>query len=245
MMERKVALVTGGSRGIGEAVCRRLAEDGFFVVVASRTREKVDEVAAAIKADGGDAVGFSLDVRDIASFQGKISEITKEWGPTLVLVNNAGITDDNLMLRIKPEAFDSVIETNLKGSFFLAQAVLRPMMKARWGRIVNITSVVGLMGNPGQTNYAASKAGMVGWTKSLAREVSSRSITVNAVAPGYVETEMTQGLSDEVRQRFLDQVPVGRMGLPQDVAHAVSFLASEGAAYITGQVLTVDGGLYM
>ena len=244
-MEKKVALVTGGSQGIGEAICRKLALAGFRVVVASRSQDKVDAVAASIVEDGGDAIGMSVDVQNIDSFKDIVKTITTEHGGLHVLVNNAGITADNLMARIKPNAFDSVINTNLKGAFFLSQAVLRPMIRQKSGRIINITSVVGLMGNPGQTNYAASKAGMVGLTKSLAREVGSRGITVNAVAPGYVETEMTENLNDEVREGFLKQVPCGRMGLPDDVAEAVTFLAGDGAAYITGQVLTVDGGLYM
>lgn len=244
-MEKRVALVTGGSQGIGEAICHKLAFSGYRVVVASRSREKVDAVAASIVASGGDAVGMSVDVQNVDSFKDVVKEILASHGSIHALVNNAGITADNLIARIKPESFDSVINTNLKGAFFLSQAVLRPMIRQKWGRIINITSVVGLMGNPGQTNYAASKAGMLGLTKSLAREVGSRNITVNAVAPGYVETEMTENLSDEVREGFLKQVPCGRMGSPADVAEAVAFLAGEGASYITGQVLTVDGGLYM
>lgn len=244
-MDRKVALVTGGSRGIGEAICTRLAADGYLVVVASRGLERVTAVAENIRAAGGHAAGFALDVQDIGSFAEKIKQITAAHGPASILVNNAGVTADNLMARIKPNAFDSVMNTNLRGPFFLSQAVLRPMMKARWGRIINIASVVGLMGNAGQTNYAASKAGMVGMTKSLAREVGSRGITVNAVAPGYIETEMTRDLDGAVKADFLARVATGRLGRPDEIAHAVSFLASEGSAYITGQVLTVDGGLYM
>jgi 3-oxoacyl-[acyl-carrier protein] reductase len=244
-MEKKIALVTGGSRGIGEAICHGLAADGFFVLVASRSQEKVDEVAASIREAGGDAAGVALDVADVDSFKDRFKEINQSYGVPLVLVNNAGITADNLMLRLKPEAFDAVINTNLRGAFFLSQVVLRGMMKARWGRIINITSVVGLMGNAGQANYAASKAGMIGMTKSLAREVGSRQITVNAVAPGYIDTEMTADLGEDIVSGFLNQVPCGRMGTPADVTHAVSFLANEAAAYITGQVISVDGGLYM
>ena len=245
MMEKKVALVTGGSQGIGEAICHRLASDGYFVVVASRNQEKVDSVAAAIVAKGFSAAGFSLDVSDIDSFKEKFKEITTRFGAPAVLVNNAGVTADNLMLRLKPDDFDRVLNTNLKGAFFLTQLAVRGMLSARFGRIINISSVVGLMGNAGQTNYAASKAGLIGMTKSLAREVGSRSITVNAVAPGYVETEMTHHLSPEVTAQFMASVPLGRMGKPDEIAHAVSYLASEGAGYVTGQVLTVDGGMYM
>jgi 3-oxoacyl-[acyl-carrier protein] reductase len=244
-MVKKVALVTGGSQGIGSAICHRLGRDGFFVVVAGRTLDKIEEVAQKIKGAGGDAVALALDVTDQDSFKVEISGITKDHGGIHVLVNNAGITGDNLMARIKPDAFDAVIDTNLKGSFFLAQAVLRPMIKQKWGRIINISSVVGLMGNAGQTSYAASKAGMIGFTKSLACEIGTRGITVNAIAPGYIETKMTENLSDGVKEAFLAQVPCRRFGKPEEVAHAVSFLASESAAYITGQVLTVDGGLYM
>ena len=244
-MDTKTALVTGGSQGIGQAICHRLASDGYFVVVASRNQAKVDAVAEEIREAGGKAAGFALDVCEPSSFKDKIKEISAAHGTPLVLVNNAGVTADNLMLRIKEEAYDAVMNTNLKGAFFLSQALLMGMMKARWGRIVNITSVVGLMGNPGQTNYAASKAGMIGLTKSLAREVGSRAISVNAVAPGYIETEMTQGLAEDVKTKFLAQVPHGRFGAVEEVAQAVSFLAGEGASYITGQVLTVDGGLYM
>lgn len=244
-MDKKVALVTGGSQGIGKAICHRLASDGFFVVVSSRNQEKVDAVAGEIREAGGDAAGFALDVSDTGSFKGAIKEITDAYGTISVLVNNAGVTADNLMVRIKEDDFDRVVSTNLKGCFFLTQAALRGMMKARWGRIINISSVVGLMGNAGQTNYAASKAGVFGVTKSLAREVGSRGITVNAVAPGYVETDMTADLNGEVKENFLASVPCGRFGQPEEIAHAVSFLAGEGAAYVTGQTITVDGGMCM
>ncbi len=244
-MEKKVALVTGGSQGIGQAICHKLAQSGFKVVVASRNQEKVDAVAAAIVENGGEAMGMALDVNDVDSFRDKIKQAAGLFGGLHVLVNNAGITADNLMARIKPDAYDRVMDTNLKGAFFLSQAVLKTFLKQRWGRIVNITSVVGLMGNPGQTNYAASKAGLIGLTKSLAREIGSRNITVNAVAPGYIETEMTYNLDEGVKENFLKQVPCGRFGTVAEVAEAVGFLAGDGASYITGQTLTVDGGLYM
>lgn len=244
-MEQRVALVTGGSQGIGQAICKQLAKTGFTVAVASRNQGKVDAVAEEIRADGGSAMGIALDVNQVDTFKERIREVTQKLGGLHVLVNNAGITKDNLMARIKPEDYDDVMNTNLRGAFFLSRDVLRIMMKQRWGRIINITSVVGLMGNPGQTNYAASKAGMVGMTKSLAREVGSRGITVNAVAPGYIETDMTHVLGEEAREAFLKQVPLGRMGQAEDVAEVTAFLAGEGSGYITGQVITVDGGLYM
>lgn len=244
-MEQIVALVTGGSQGIGEAICRRLAADGYFVIVASRSLEKVNAVAESIREAGGAAAGFVLDVSDAASFKEKFKELTAAYGAPTVLVNNAGVTADNLMLRFKPEDFDRVIQTNLKGAFFLSQIALRGMLKAKWGRIISISSVVGLMGNAGQANYAASKAGLIGMTKSLAREVGSRGITVNAVAPGYVETEMTHNLSEDVTAQFLASVPLGRMGKVEEIADAVAYLAGEKAGYVTGQVLTVDGGMYM
>lgn len=244
-MTAQVALVTGGSQGIGAAICWALAREGFSVIVASRNQEKVDRVAQAIVAEGYSATGLALDVQDTDSFKAKMKDVVSQFGGLHVLVNNAGVTADNLMLRIKPQDYDFVLNTNLRGAYFLSQSVLRTMMKQKWGRIINITSVVGLMGNPGQTNYAASKAGLIGMTKSLAREVGSRGITVNAIAPGYIETEMTESLSDEVKASFVEGIPLGRMGQPEDVARTVCFLAGKGGEYISGQVLSVDGGLYM
>ena len=244
-MGNKVALVTGGSQGIGESICRELARDGFNVLVAARNVEKTEAVASSIRENGGVAHALKLDMNQITDFKGLVRDITKEHGGLHILVNNAGVTSDNLIVMMKEEAYDQVLDTNLKGPFFLSQAVLRPMMKQRWGRIINVSSVVGLMGNAGQANYAASKAGLFGFTKSLAREIASRKITVNAIAPGYIQTDMTDQLNSEVTETFLRQIPLSRFGLPEEVAYAVSFLASEKSAYITGQVLTVDGGLYM
>jgi len=244
-MDKKVALVTGGSQGIGEAISRQLASDGYLVVVAARNQEKTEQVAASICEQGGEAYAFALDMTQPESFKGSIRTITKQWGGLHVLVNNAGVTSDNLIMMMKEEAYDSVLDTNLKGPFFLSQAVLRPMVKQKWGRIINVSSVIGLTGNAGQANYAASKAGIFGLTKSLAREVASRQVTVNAIAPGYIETKMTEQLDEEVSESFLRNIPLSRFGKPEEVAFAVSFLASEKSAYITGQVLTVDGGFYM
>ncbi len=244
-MSERVALVTGGSRGIGEAICRRLAADGFTVLVASRSQEKVDAVASSIREAGHTAHGLALDLTDISTFKDIVKQIVEDFGGIHVLVNNAGVTADNLMMRISESAYDDVMQTNLKGTFFLSQAAIRPMMRQKWGRQINISSVVGLMGNVGQANYAASKAGLHGLTKSMAKELGGRNITVNAIAPGYIETDMTQNLNPDVKAAFLKQVPLGRMGQAQEIAHAVSFLASDAAGYITGQVLTVDGGLYM
>jgi 3-oxoacyl-[acyl-carrier protein] reductase len=244
-MDRKIALVTGGSRGIGEAICHELAKDGFLVLVAARNEEKINAVVASIRESGGEADSLVLDLSEVGSFKGLVRGLVKQYGGLHVLVNNAGITADNLMMMLSEDAYDSVLDTNLKGPYFLSQAVLRPMMKQKWGRIINISSVVGLMGNAGQSNYAASKAGLFGLTKSLAREIASRKITVNAVAPGYIQTEMTDQLNPEVSENFLKSIPLSRFGKPEEVAFAVSFLAGDKSAYITGQVLTVDGGLYM
>jgi 3-oxoacyl-[acyl-carrier protein] reductase len=241
----RVSLVTGASRGIGRAIARELARQGANVLAAARDQEKLAAVVAEIVAEGGKALALSLDVADPASVAQAFEAILKTHGRLDHLVNNAGITRDNLVLRMKPEDWSQVLDTNLTGAFLCTQAALRPMLKQRAGRIVNVTSVVGLTGNAGQANYAASKAGLVGFTRSVAREVASRSITVNAVAPGFIETDMTAAMTDKAREAVASQIPLGRVGQPEDVAAAVAFLVSDRAAYITGQVLCVDGGFHM
>jgi 3-oxoacyl-[acyl-carrier protein] reductase len=244
-LDGRVSLVTGASRGIGRAIARELAAQGATVLCGARDQEKLAATVAAIVAEGGKALPVPLDVADRASVEAAFDAILKAHGRLDHLVNNAGITRDNLLLRMKPEDWRAVLDTNLTGVFLCTQAALRPMLKQRAGRIVSVTSVVGLTGNAGQANYAASKAGVVGFTKSVAREVASRSITVNAVAPGFVETDMTGAMTDKAREAMTALIPLGRVGQPEDVAAAVAFLVSDRAAYITGQVLSVDGGFHM
>jgi 3-oxoacyl-[acyl-carrier protein] reductase len=244
-LEGKTALVTGASQGIGRACALALAKQGARIALAARNEEKLEAVAAEITAAGGQAKAFVMDVADEASIQSAAKTVIAHFGGVDVLVNNAGITRDNLLLRMKRADWDAVITTNLTGAFLLTQAVLNPMLRARWGRIINISSVVGRAGQAGQANYAASKAGLIGFTLSMARELASRSVTVNAVAPGYIETAMTAVLDEKQRAAMLAHIPLGRAGSEEEVAHAVAFLASPQAGYITGHVLDVNGGLFM
>ena len=241
----RTAFVTGASRGIGKACALALAAGGARVVVAARTLDRCEEVAAEIRAQGHEAMAVAIDLSSKESIVQAIGQTAKEFGPIHILVNNAGITKDGLALRMKTEDWQTVIDTNLSGSFYACQAVMQGMMKERWGRIINISSVVGQTGNAGQANYVAAKAGLIGLTKSLARELSSRNITVNAVAPGFIATDMTAVLSEELKQKMLVNIPLGRFGAAEDIAAAVAFLASESAGYVTGHVLDVNGGMYM
>jgi len=243
--EGRVSIVTGASQGIGEAIARDLAAEGATVVLVDVQAAKLEAVAASIAAAGGRAEARAVDVGDSAAVEAAVAAVAAAHGRIDHLVNNAGITRDGLLMRMKEEDWDAVLRVNLKGTFNFSRAVLRTMIAARYGRIVNIASIAGLMGNPGQTNYAASKAAVVAFAKSLAREVGSRGLTVNAVAPGFIATAMTDALPEEVKKTYLEAIPLKKFGLPKDVSSAVKFLLSEEAAYITGQVVSVNGGLYM
>jgi len=244
--ENQVAVVTGAGRGIGHAIALRLAKEGARVASVSRTEANAQKTADEINAARADAAkAYAVDVADQAAVQKAAEQIFADFGRVDILVNNAGVTRDGLSMRMSMDDWDTVLNTNLKGAFNFTQAVMRPMIKQRSGRIINISSIAGLIGNAGQANYAASKAGLIGLTKTLARELARRGITVNAVAPGLIETDMTTVLSDEIRQNILKNVPLGKLGEPDDIAGAVAYLASAEAKYITGQVLTVDGGMVM
>ena len=244
-LKGKVTLVTGGSRGIGEGIARHLASLGADVVLTARTEAAAENVAAAIRADGGTAVAAALDISDAASVENCVGSVLEAHEKIDILINNAGITRDNLLLRMKPEDWQSVVSTNLDGTYRMCRAVVPKMVRASSGRIVNISSVVGTLGNPGQANYAATKAGVEAFSRSLARELGSRNITINCVAPGFIDTDMTRALDAKQRDALLSQVPLGRLGTPQDVADAVAFLVGSGAAYVTGITLHVNGGMHM
>lgn len=245
MLEGTIALVTGASRGIGQAIARELGKQGATVVGTATSEAGAQGISDRLEQDGIQGCGMALNVREATQIEQVLGAVRARFGEVSVLVNNAGVTRDNLLLRMKDEEWDEIMETNLKSVFRLSRAVLRGMMKARQGRIINISSVVGALGNAGQTNYAASKSGLFGFTKSLAREVGSRNITVNCVAPGFIDTDMTRALSDKQREELVQQIPLGRLGQATDVAAVVAFLASPQASYITGCTLHVNGGMYM
>lgn len=245
MLENQIALVTGASRGIGAAIAMALGKQGVTVVGTATSASGAEQITKTLQDAGVKGLGLALNVNDSAQIDATLKTINAQFGDISILVNNAGITKDMLLMRMSDEEWDDVLLTNLKSVFSLSKAVLRPMMKARTGRIINITSVVGHMGNAGQTNYSAAKAGMTGFTKSLASEVGSRGITVNCVAPGFIDTDMTRALSEEQREGLLKHIPLARLGQPEDIAATVAFLASPAAAYITGETIHVNGGMYM
>lgn len=243
--EGRVAVVTGGAKGIGLAISRRFAAEGASVVLSGRDKEALDRAAADIISEGGAALAVAADAANAGDAERLCEATLGAFGKADILVNNAGVTRDGLLLRMSDEDWDLVLTTNLKGAFRAIRAFAKPMVKARYGRIVNVSSVIGLIGNAGQVNYAASKAGLIGLTKSVAKELASRHITANAVAPGFIATAMTEALGEKTREGLMSQIPLGRLGAPEDVAHAVLFLCSEEAGYVTGQVLPVDGGMVM
>ena len=238
----KIAIVTGASQGIGETIAVEMAKSGAIVFCLARNKNALDSTINKIISNGDKASAYSCDISDNEQFNNIVTDIFKEYGSIDILVNNAGITNDTLLMRMSDDQWDSVLNINLKGSFTCTRSVIKYMMKKKSGRIINITSIVGLTGNAGQANYAASKAGLIGMTKSIAKEVASRGITANCVAPGWIETAMTEQLSDDVKNKFLSQIPTGKIGYPKDIANTVIFLASKEAEYITGQTITVDGG---
>lgn len=244
-MENKIALVTGASRGIGQAIAHKLGQQGAIVVGTATSEQGAGAITQYLSKSNIRGTGIVLNVNDVDQISNAIDTIRSQFGDVEILVNNAGITRDNLLVRMKDEEWDDIMNTNLKSVFRLSRAVLRPMMKARYGRIITISSVVGAIGNVGQTNYAAAKAGIFGFSKSLAREVGSRNITANCVAPGFIDTDMTRNLSEEQQQNLIQHVPVGRLGRAEEIASAVAFLASSAAGYITGTTLHVNGGMYM
>jgi len=241
-LNNKIAIVTGASQGIGKTIAIELAKSGATICCISRNKKSLDTVVNEITQNNGNAFSYSCDISDPNSVKETISNIVKNYSKIDILINNAGITDDNILVRMSENQWDNVINTNLKGAFNCTKNTIRYMMKNKYGRIINITSIVGLTGNSGQANYAASKSGLIGMTKSIAKEVASRGITVNCIAPGWIETSMTEILEEEIKNNFLNQIPIKRMGTPEDIANAVIFLASDEASYITGQTLTIDGG---
>ncbi len=245
ILDKRITLVTGASRGIGQAIALKLGQLGAIVIGTATTESGANTINQYLEKAGAKGMGITLNVNDTGQINNTIQTIREKFGEVEILVNNAGVTRDNLLVRMKDEEWDEIIETDLKSVFRLSRAVLRAMMKARYGRIINISSVVGAMGNMGQTNYAAAKAGIFGFSKSLAREVGSRNITVNCVAPGFIDTDMTRSLAEEFQQNLIQHVPLGRLGRPEEVASAVAFLASSAAGYITGTTLHVNGGMYM
>lgn len=245
MLDNQIALVTGASRGIGAAIAQELGKQGAAVIGTATTVNGAEQITQALQQAGIKGVGMALDVNDAAQVDATLKAIAETYGEVTILVNNAGITRDTLLMRMKDEDWDAVISTNLTSVYRLSQAVMRPMMKARHGRIISVSSIVGHTGNAGQTNYAAAKAGMSGFTKSLAQELGSRGVTVNCVAPGFIDTDMTRELPEKVKTDLLSRIPMGKLGQVQDIAAAVAFLASPSAAYITGETLHVNGGMYM
>jgi len=244
-LEGKIALVTGASRGIGQAIAQELGRLGAVVIGTATTREGAEKIQARLAAKGVKGTGMALDVNDAKQSEAVVSDIQKGFGEIAILVNNAGVTRDNLLVRMKEDEWDEVMETDLKSVYRLSKLVLRSMMRARYGRIISITSVVGVTGNAGQTNYSAAKAGVIGFSKSLAREIGSRNITVNCIAPGFIETDMTAALDEQQRNSLIQQIPLGRLGRPADVAAVAAFLASPGADYMTGCTLHVNGGMHL